>query len=195
MDVVLRCADGYEVSIPLAHALEPSTMLAIGHEGRPLRQEHGFPCRVRVPSLYGMMNAKWIVEIRLLGSDHRSYWTERGWSDVAEVRTQSRIDVPREAALGRRAWIAGVAWAGTRGIAAVEVSLDGGKAWRPASLRHPVAAHAWTQWALDWAPMARGVHRVACRATAGDGTRQDARSRPPHPAGATGYHEVDVTVT
>ncbi len=43
VEVVLRCADGYDVSVPLARALESSALLAIGHEGRLLRQEHGFP--------------------------------------------------------------------------------------------------------------------------------------------------------
>ena len=195
VEVVLRCADGYDVSVPLARALESSALLAIGHEGRLLRQEHGFPCRLRVPALYGMMNAKWIEEVRLVDVPHRSYWTERGWSDVAEVRTQSRVDVPRQAAVGRRTWIAGVAWAGTSGISGVEVSVDGGANWRPARLRRTIAAHAWTRWALEWLPERRGIQRVACRAIAGDGTRQDARRRPPHPAGATGYHEVDVTVS
>ena len=43
VDVVLRCADGYDVSIPVARAIEPTTLLALGQAGRPLTQEHGSP--------------------------------------------------------------------------------------------------------------------------------------------------------
>lgn len=194
VDVVFRCADGYSASIPLDLARTDSVLLAIAQNGRPLAQAHGFPCRVRAPALYGVKNAKWLEEIEIVPFDQRSYWTERGWTDAGVVRTQSRIDTPREARRGEPTWIAGVAWAGTRGIAGVEVSLDGGRSWSDTLLRQPLSSLAWTQWAYSWTPARRGAHVLSCRATDGRGQSQDRRQRRPHPSGASGYHEVEVQV-
>ena len=194
VDVVFRCADGYSTSMPLERALDRHTLLAIAQNGRPLTWEHGFPCRVRVPALYGMLNAKWLEEIEVVDFNFEGYWTKRGWSDVGTVRTQSRIDTPREARVGKPTWVAGIAWAGDRRISRVEVSGDGGRTWRPARLRPPISPLAWTQWAYRWTPDRRGTHRFTSRATDGEGRVQDRDERQPHPSGASGYHEVEVAV-
>jgi hypothetical protein len=61
-----------------------------------------------------------------------------------------------------------VAWAGTRGIARVELSLDGGRSWREVALRRPIGA-PWTEWAYGWQPERHGLQRIVCRATDGRG--------------------------
>jgi DMSO/TMAO reductase YedYZ molybdopterin-dependent catalytic subunit len=193
--VAFRCADGYSVAIPLERARHPSVLLAIAQNGEPLTREHGFPCRVRVPALYGMMNAKWLESIEVVDHHFEGYWQQQGWSDVGIVRTESRIDTPSEARQGRTTWIAGVAWAGERGISAVDVSLDGGRTWRRAKLHKPISPLAWTQWAHPWTPSRPGRYSIACRATDGAGQRQDMTTRPPHPSGASGFHEVEIKVT
>ena len=142
-----------------------------------------------------MMNAKWLESIDVVDADHRGFWAKRGWSQVGEVRTQSRIDTPSEASVGRPAWIAGVAWAGDRGIARVEVSVDGGRTWADAQLSKPRSAVAWTRWAYRWTPERAATQRVLCRATDGAGRRQLRDERAPHPAGATGYHDVEIRVS
>ena len=195
VDVVFRCADGHDVSIPLGRAMQSTALLAIGQNGRPLTQEHGFPCRVRVPALYGMMNAKWVESIELIDSNHRGYWAQRGWSEIGEVRTQSRIDTPQQARVGEPTWIGGIAWAGDRGISRVEVSVDGGRSWRPAELANARSRVAWTRWAYRWTPERRGAVRVLCRASDGKGRRQDQAQRSPHPDGATGYHDAEINVS
>lgn len=195
VDVVFRCADGYTDSIPVEAALDPAVILALAQGGVPLTQEHGFPCRVRVPAVYGMKNTKWLEEIEIVGHDYRGYWEQRGWSDVAIVRTQSRIDVAGpEPRSGQRVWVAGVAWAGERGVSKVEVSLDEGRTWRVTQLRRPLSRLAWTQWAFPWMPDSPGRYRIRCRATDGEGNVQEATEQPPHPSGATGHHEIEVEV-
>lgn len=190
-----RCADGYTSALSLAQARDPSVLLAIAQNGRPLTQAHGFPCRLRVPALYGMKNPKWLVAIEVRRSRLAAYWVRRGWSDTAVVRTASRIDVAPDAQAGRPVWIAGVAWAGARGISGVELSFDAGATWRPARLQAPLASLAWTQWAYRYTSARSRVQTVACRAVDGDGRPQDARRRPPHPSGSSGYHEVQFQVT
>lgn len=192
VDVVLGCTDGYTATLPLARAMHPTVLLAIAHNGRPLLQKHGFPCRVRAPEVYGMLNAKWLQDIRLVRTDELGFWSRRGWSDDGIVRTESRIDTRADVNAGRSAWIAGVAWAGLRGIVRVEVSVDGGRSWADARLRRPLSPVAWTQWAHRWTPPRPGLYQVACRATDGSERRQEARRRRPHPSGASGYHRIAI---
>src|SRR3712207_8484350 len=62
--------------------------------------------------------------------------------------------------------IAGVAWAQTRGVGAVEVRVDDGP-WMPAQLSPQVDADLWRQWVLphDFAP---GSYQLTVRATRTD---------------------------
>lgn len=193
--VVFSCADGYTVTVPLATARGRHSLLALGQDGRPLTRAHGSPCRVRIPGLYGMMNAKWVERATLVADAPRGYWARRGWSRTGVVRTQSRIDVaPERSRAGEPLWIAGVAWAGERGVRRVEVTTDGGRTWEQARLRRPLSPVAWTQWALRWTPVRPGRHEVACRAVDGSGDVQPARRSRPHPSGATGFDRAAIEV-
>ena len=198
MDVVFRAADGYTDSIPLEVARDPAVILAIAQNGEPLTRDHGFPCRVRIPAIYGMKNVKWVQGIEVVNVDYKGYWMKRGWSDRALVKTQSRIDVAAEgegASAGRQTWVAGVAWAGDRGISKVEVSTDGGGSWNEAELKEPLNGDvSWRLWAYAWTPERAGETLVMCRAVDGTGEPQQAEETSPHPSGAGGYHSVSVTV-
>lgn len=197
VDVVFRGADGYTDSIPLEVALDPAVILAVGQNGEPLTREHGFPCRVRVPAIYGMKNVKWLQAIELVDRDYKGYWMKRGWSDSAVIKTQSRIDVAGEdgkAAVGAETWIAGIAWAGDRGVEGVEVSVDGGNSWEAAQVKEPISELSWRLWAYRWDPSEVGTTTVLCRATDGDGKVQTAEETEPHPSGSSGYHSVEVEV-
>jgi hypothetical protein len=130
--------------------------------------------------------------------DYRGYWQRSdGWDNVAEIKTASRIDVPEEltALQGAGAVVAGVAWAGDRGVRRVEVSLDGGASWVPATMRRELARAAWRQWRLALPPGTQGRRTIKVRATDGRGQLQTARQAPPHPSGASGYDQVDVVST
>lgn len=197
MDVVFYGADGYTDSIPLEVAMHPTVILAVSQNGSPLTQAHGFPCRVRVPAIYGMKNVKWLQAIEVVPIDFKGYWMDRGWSDVAVIDTESRIDVAGDdgrARRGQETWIAGIAWAGIRGISKVEVSTDGGSTWAEAMLKDPVSPISWRHWAYRWTPDRPGRAMVTCRATDGDGVVQTKKEAPPHPDGATGYPVRTVEV-
>ena len=197
MDVVFFGADGYTDSIPLEVAMHPTVILAVSQNGEPLQQAHGFPCRVRVPAIYGMKNVKWLAAIEVVPNDYQSYWMQRGWSDEAIIDTESRIDVAGDsgrATVGEETWIAGIAWAGIRGIDKVEVSVDGGMTWAEAILKDPLSPISWRHWAYRWRPDQVGRTMISCRATDGEGRTQTMRRDPPHPDGATGYPVTFVEV-
>ncbi len=193
-DVVFRAADGYSDSIPLELAMDPSVLLAFAQNGEPLEQGHGFPCRVRIPAIYGMKNVKWLQSIEVVKTDYIGYWQKRGWSDIATVMTQSRIDVVQDPRKGGSSWIAGIAWAGDRGISKVEVSTDDGSTWNEARVREPISRYSWSQWAYEWSPTESGKTTVIARATDGKGDTQTEDERAPHPAGSTGWHRVNATI-
>ena len=192
--VVFHAVGGYADSLPLAKAMEPTTMVAYGMNDRSLPRAHGYPARIIVPGIYGMKNVKWLERIEVVDYDYRGYWQRSdGWDNVAEVKTASRIDVPAElTAVPGSGAVAGVAWAGDRGIRRVEVSLDGGATWTPAILRRELAKAAWRQWRLPLTPGRSRRLTLKVRAVDGDGETQTATEAPPHPSGASGYHEVDV---
>ena len=159
--------------------------------------EHGFPARLVVPGLYGYVSAtKWLSAIELKRWDEfDGYWIPRGWAKRGPIKTQSRIDVPAPSSTvhaGRRT-IAGVAWAPTRGIRRVEVSIDNSP-WQDATLAAPINADCWRQWSLPW-NAAPGRHTIAVRATDGPGAVQMATRTPVAPDGASGHHAIEVDVT
>jgi hypothetical protein len=178
----------------MAKAMEDTTLVVFGMNGEPLPTEHGFPARIIVPGIYGMKNVKWLTNITAVDHHYRGYWEVRGWDDVARVKTESRIDVPASAgSVHLPARLAGVAWAGDRGIAKVEVSDDGGTTWRPAVLKRELSPVAWRLWATDISP-GTGPRRVLVRATDGTGAVQTSAPADPHPSGASGYDFVTFQV-
>jgi DMSO/TMAO reductase YedYZ molybdopterin-dependent catalytic subunit len=191
--VVFHAVGGYSDSLPLAKALEPTTVVAYGMNDRSLPRAHGYPARIIVPGIYGMKNVKWLQRIEVVDYDYLGYWQRSdGWDNIAEVKTASRIDVPADlAAVQGEVVVAGVAWAGDRGIRRVEVSADDGRTWAPAALRRQLAPAAWRQW--RWSGRLGG-DRVVLRVRAADGrgALQTAEQRPPHPSGASGYDQVEV---
>jgi DMSO/TMAO reductase YedYZ molybdopterin-dependent catalytic subunit len=198
-DMVLSTSvDGFMAGTPLEVLTDPDRecLVAVGMNGEPLPEQHGFPARLVVPGLYGYVSAtKWVTELKVTRfADDEGYWTPRGWSALGPVKLQSRIDVPRSGAsvsVGEVV-VAGVAWAQHTGIGAVEVSVDGGP-WGQAELAETVGPDTWRQWRYVWDAPA-GDHEVAVRATDADGQVQTSDEAPPVPDGATGWHTVQVSV-
>jgi DMSO/TMAO reductase YedYZ molybdopterin-dependent catalytic subunit len=196
VDVVFTCADDYTDSISLAKAMEPGTLLALDMNGEPLNDKHGAPLRCVVPNIYGMKNAKWIRKIEVVDRDYQGFWQKQGWSDLAVTRTMSRIDFPRSGSEIPMAMASfgGIAFAGSRGIRAVELSFDDGVSWQPAKLEDVIAPLSWRFWTIDWQPTKPGAVGVLVRATDGKGQLQPAAHADPFPDGASGYHRIFLRV-
>ena len=196
--IVMRDVNGMNLGVATDPVMDGRTsMLAIGMNGTALPQQHGFPVRVVVPGLYGYVSAcKWVVDMEFTTySAYSAYWTHRGWSQQAPIKTESRIDTPKGNTTvtgGSTVMIAGVAWAQHRGIEAVEVSVDG--SWRPATLAAQDTIDTWRQWYYPWHATA-GRHVLQVRATDKTGYTQTATTHAPEPNGATGYHTTTVQAT
>jgi len=185
--------DGMTISTPLKVATDGrDALIAIGMNGEALPREHGFPARMVVPGLYGYVSAcKWITRMTLTTYDEQqAYWTERDWAIDAPIKISSRIDTPKsfdEVDAGDT-FIAGVAWAQDRGIAEVEVQIDGGD-WQKAKLGPSAGVDYWRQWYLPWNAES-GQHTLSVRAVDANGTVQSPAKAMPFPNGSSGYQSI-----
>jgi DMSO/TMAO reductase YedYZ molybdopterin-dependent catalytic subunit len=207
--IVFRCSDGYDVGIPLERGLFEGTILAYNMNGAPLTTEHGYPLRAIVPGIYGMMNAKWLTEIELVDTVYEGYWQRKGWSNIAKYNTHSFIIIPDSALVRKRfanlgsssnvasndgiVPVAGMAFAGDRGISKVEVSTDGGTSWKDARIKDPLSQYTWVLWATELNLADKSADKkIVVRATDKTGKIQTDIIANPFPDGAKGYHIVDV---
>ncbi|TCJ29392.1 oxidoreductase [Nocardioides jejuensis] len=190
--------DGFTISTPLDVVRDGRDVLvAIGMNGEPLPADHGFPARLVTPGVYGFVGAtKWLERLTLTTyAAKQAYWTKRKWATDAPIKVSARIDTPKPFSTvdAGQTVIGGVAWAQHRGIARVEVRIDGG-AWQTARLGPDAGLDYWRQWYLPWdAP--KGRHLVAVRAVTKDGDVQTAVRRTPFPDGSSGIQEVVVNVS
>lgn len=194
--VVLRCADQYFESLTLEKANQDSNLIAWEMNGETLPIEHGFPARLLVPNLYGIKNVKWLTEIEPIDDEFQGYWQLRGWSEEAVIQTMSRINVPNrfsETEVGETG-AGGIAFAGSRGIARIEISADEGRTWTTATVKRALSPYTWVLWRADWIAPSAGLHQLRVRATDGTGDIQTAEISNPLPDGATGHHTVEVRV-
>jgi DMSO/TMAO reductase YedYZ molybdopterin-dependent catalytic subunit len=197
--VLSTSVDGFTVTTPLeALTDDRDALFAFAMNGEPLPVEHGFPVRQVVPGLYGYVSAtKWVVDLKVTKfADETAYWTSRGWSAQAPIKTASRIDVPKSFAQVSKGTvaIAGMAWAQHRGITGVQVQVDDGE-WQDATLSGEVSADTWRQWVYHWDATATGQHTIRCRAIDSSGTVQTDQIQGVMPDGATGWDSRSVTVT
>jgi DMSO/TMAO reductase YedYZ molybdopterin-dependent catalytic subunit len=206
--IVFRCADGYDVGIPLERGLQEGSILAYEMNGETLDAKHGFPVRAIIPGLYGMMNPKWITEIEVIDRVYEGYWQKKGWANNAKYNTHSYIVIPGNAPIrkifrnlgsvnivvGEQIPIAGVAFAGDRGISRIQVSSDGGDTWNDAKVKNPLSPYSWVIWTTELDVTNRGNYKIVVRAIDKTGKIQTGEVREPFPNGATGYHTVDIQV-
>jgi sulfane dehydrogenase subunit SoxC len=184
----------YARSLPLSEALREEVLLAYELNGEPLPPQHGFPLRLVVPGWYGMTNVKWLGRITALDTPFSGYQQTQGYrfrSDPDEPGTPVARMLPRALMLPpgfpdflTRARIvpagpcrlSGRAWSGSRPVAAVEVSTDGGATWDAAKLEPGPALGewAWREWTFLWEPSGPGEHVLCCRATDEAGNSQPA---------------------
>ena len=197
-DMVLSTSqDGFTAGTPIEALTDGrNAILAVGMNGEPLPLEHGYPVRMVVPGLYGYVSAtKWVVELKLTRfADEQGYWTPRGWSALGPVKLSSRIDVPRASVPAGPVVIAGVAWSQQVGVSAVAVQIDDGP-WQEATLADAISVDTWRQWAFTWTEASAGDHTVRVRATDAAGLVQTSATADVAPDGATGLHEISVTVS
>lgn len=186
-----RAPDGHREGAGVAEALQSGALVAYAMNGEWLSAAHGAPARLLLPGLYGFRSVKWLIGITVLPGPEAGHWEARGWTARA-IHPTARVDLVRvDDGPGAGLLTAGIAFAGRRGVGAVDVRVNGGP-WQPAELHTPPLGEAtWVQWRARL-PLAGGEVRVEARASDGRGQPQDEARRGQFPSGATGLHGLTV---
>ena len=199
--VRLHGVDNYTDTIPLAKAMDPTTLVVYEMNGETLPDRHGFPARAIVPGYFGEKHVKWITRIEVADESAIGFYEKQGWGPDFIVPTRSRIDQPDNywtigsAGAANGISVRGVAFGGNRGISRVEISFDDGGTWQEAKLDYPGTKLTWALWSYDWRPPGADNYTLVVRATDGEGVVQELDEERPFKSGTTGFHRIVVYVT
>lgn len=175
----------FGASIPLGKALSGEVLLAYAMNGQPLPQVRGAPVRVVVPGYIGARSVKWVEQITVQAEPsanffQTSYQLLPADADLSSASSagpgpgftlgplavNAAILTPGDGAtvpVGP-VTVAGYALTGDdRHVARVDISADGGKSWRQATLDLQISPWSWRRWhaTLD---LAAGQADIAVRA-------------------------------
>jgi len=172
----------FGASIPLGKALGGEVLLAYAMNGQPLARVHGAPVRVVVPGYIGARSVKWVEQITVQAEPSANYFqvsyrllpaeVDPGSAGPADGFTLGPLPVnaailtPTDGATvpAGPVTVAGYALAGDeRRVTRVDISADGGRTWRQASLEKELSPWSWRFWhaTLD---LPAGQAAVAVRA-------------------------------
>ena len=193
--LAILSTDEFSAGLTVDVIQDPETLIVYEMNGQPLPREHGFPARLLVPGRYGMKNPKWLAGIRAMNQEYAGWYEQRNWNKDGIVKTMARIDTPADGSKltpGPQR-VAGIAYAGNRGIRAVEISADDGDTWLPAQIVEPMPGKdAQVRWEGMFTMPAGGTVTLTVRATDGRGQIQTDDFQLPQPDGASGRDQVTL---
>ena len=189
VDVMPWGFDSLQVRRPMsvAKAMESDTLIAYMMNGDILPPDHGFPARVLTPGWVGVANTKWVNRITvsttpqysdfntklyvLIGPDYQPQDTGLG-PPVNNQVMKSALCLPYPATLSAgQQTVVGYAWSPNGKISKVDVSIDGGTTFQPASLTGPNIERAGTRFELTFTA-SPGSMTITPRATDDQGNVQ-----------------------
>jgi sulfite oxidase len=155
----------FGASIPLAKALSGEVLLAYAMNGQPLPRVHGAPVRVVVPGYIGARSVKWVERITVQAEPSANFFQldysllppeadpdRAGPGDgfpLGPLAVNAAILTPDDGVTvpAGPVTVAGYALAGDdRRVARVDISADGGRSWRQASLERELSPWSWQRW-------------------------------------------------
>lgn len=174
-----QMVDAYVKDVPLDEAISEA-FLAYELNGAPLSAEHGFPLRLVMPGYYGTNSVKWLSRLELADGRPQGLFTTKLYNDpvppsaeqpaggsrpVWRTAPESVIVSPQpgQQLSDDEVQIWGWAWA-HRSVRQVEVTIDGGRTWRIATLGQP-SQRSWQRFHLSWIPEESGPAVLMSRAT------------------------------
>ena len=179
--------------VPIAKALDPANLIAFEMNGGPLHPMNGAPLRLVVPGWRGSCSQKWLTQItlrdqvhdgpKMTGTAYRvpAYPVAPGqkvpkkdFEIIHAMPVKSLITTPASQARvrGRSMTVGGHAWAGDTTVKAVDVSIDFGATWQPATLKAPANPGAWQRFTADLRFPQAGYYEAWARATDANGRQQ-----------------------
>lgn len=162
--------------------------------GQPMPLLNGFPARLIVPGWYATYWVKMLSEITVLDHVDDNFWMKTAYRipdtptaniapgttgfatiPISRMNVRSFVTSVADGATVSAGSISlrGVAFDGGSGVRRVEISIDGGKTWRNASLEESYGKYSFRRWNARW-DARPGTYDVAVRATSNDGVTQTA---------------------
>jgi DMSO/TMAO reductase YedYZ molybdopterin-dependent catalytic subunit len=205
---VLPATPAFVKSLPIERALDENTLIAFEMNGRALPHWNGAPARLVVPGWTGTYWVKHLTGIRVETTPFDGFWMKSAYriptgafpgvrfktqetaetTPITEMLVNSLITSHMTGARlkrGAHVELAGKAWDGGSGIAAVEVSTDGRQSWREAALGRDLGGFAWREFRYRLDTSKAGPLEVAVRARSrGGATQPDKLTFNP-----SGYHD------
>lgn len=182
----------YGSSVEIHKALSDEVLLAWQMNGHALLAVHGAPVRVVVPGYIGARSVKWLDRVTASLHPSDNYFQETAYRllpahgtpgpgigmSLGPVALNSAILAPADGAtipVGPTD-VYGYAYAGDRGVARVDVSLDDGATWIEAQLDDQAGPWTWCLWRTTL-PLPEGKARVSVRAWDTAGATQPRSAR------------------
>ena len=177
--VLAEGADGSSMTrtVPMELIESGEVLVAYGQNGEMLRPENGYPLRLVVPGVQGVSWVKYLRRIEVgdkpYGSkDEAIHYVDlmpdgkhRQYTSTQDVKSVVTTPSGGQVLLDKGFYnITGLAWSGRGAVRKVDVSVDGGRNWRPARLQTPVLSKCLTRFNIDWVWDGRPAI-VQCRAT------------------------------
>jgi sulfane dehydrogenase subunit SoxC len=159
-------ADGSSMTrtVPMELIESGEVFVAYGQNGEMLRPENGYPLRLVVPGVQGV---SWVKYLRRIEVGDKPYGAKdealhyidlmpgglhRQYSSTQECKSVVTTPSGGQVLLDKGYYqITGLAWSGKGKVRRVDVSVDGGRNWKPARLQEPVMSKCLSRFSLDWA--------------------------------------------
>jgi DMSO/TMAO reductase YedYZ molybdopterin-dependent catalytic subunit len=194
-------------SLPIDLALDENTLIAFEMNGRGLPHWNGAPARLVAPGWTATYWIKHLTDIRVEPEAFDGFWMKSAYriptgvfpgarftsqetaetTPITEILVNSLITSHVSGARvsrGEPLELSGWAWDGGSGIAAVDISRDGGRSWRQSALDKDLGRFAWRGFRAPLDTSRAGRLEVLVRATGRGGARQPERLTP----NPSGYH-------
>ena len=192
-DPVVADAPKFMKSLDIDHARDGEVLIAYGMNGAQMPLLNGFPIRLIVPGWYSTYWVKMLNSIEVLDGADDNFWMTTAYripdTPGANIRPgetgiptvpinrmvpRSFITNLHEGATvraGEDTPVRGIAFGGSTGVRAVDLSTDGGMSWKPAELGRDEGKYGFRQWSTSLRAPA-GNLAVMVRCTNTDGLQQ-----------------------
>jgi DMSO/TMAO reductase YedYZ molybdopterin-dependent catalytic subunit len=193
-DVPIGTMPEFQRTITVRKALDPNTLLAYEMNGQTLPNQHGFPLRLVAAGWASDSWVKWLVRITVLDKEFDGFFMKTAYRhpgkpvrpgeavDPAAMRPVTSLQVKSVIAspldrsdvpLGKPLTISGAAWSGDLSpVSGVDVSVDGGRTWRPATLGADRSQFGWRLFQHTFTPSKPQYYNLMSRARTSSGDVQ-----------------------
>lgn len=180
-------APGYIKALDIDHARDGEVMIAFAMNGEPLPLLNGFPMRLVVPGYFSTYWIKMLSDIEIIDHEDAGFWMKKAYRipdtphanitpgehpektlPIGPMAPRSFFtNLPPDGVVpqGKVVNLRGIAFGGDCGVRGVDLSFDGGKTWRAATLGSDEGKYGFRRWTADFMPSEAGQYAIGVRCT------------------------------